>query len=80
MKTTKKESDRRSTKQYAALSLLENQFVFPHLNYNPYSQNSFVERLTLVEVRHKRGGREGREGTGGRGKARAGLEVKKIGK
>lgn len=80
MKTTKKESDRTSTKKYTALSLLENHFVFPYLNYKPYSQNSFVESLTLVEVRHKRGGREVREETGGGGNARAGLEVKKIGK
>lgn len=67
LKTTKIEFDGRSTKKYATLILLDNHFVFPHLHYKAYSQNSFVESLTLIEVRCKCAGGEVREETGGGG-------------
>lgn len=78
LKTTRKELGGRSTKKYAALILLQKYFVFPHLNYRAYSQNSFVESLTFIEVKCKYAGGEVREEPGGSGNVSAGLKLKEI--
>lgn len=78
LKTTKKELERGSTKKYDSLILLENNFVFPHLNYKACSQNSFVESLTLIEVKCKHARGEVSEEPGGRGNVRTGLKPKEI--
>lgn len=79
LKTTRKEL-RRKTKKYAALILLQNHFVFPHLNSKTYSQNSFMESLTFIEVKCKCAGGEVREEPGGSENVRAGLKLKEIAK
>lgn len=78
LKTTRKELGRSSTKKYAALSLLQNHFVFPHLNYKAYSPNSFMESLTFIEVKCKFAGEEVRKEPGGSGNVRAELKLKEI--